>query len=274
MIRRLLLGLACLCLGAGAATAAAPQRVVSLNLCVDQYLLALADREQIAALTSFAGDPSMSAAAAAAEGLPQIRGAAEEVIRLDPDLVLGGTFTRRETRALLRRMGYRVVDIPAAESFEAIRKTTRDIAALLGHPERGERLVAELDRAVAGAAHAEAVPSALYFQRRGFANGARSLVSEIMATAGLRNAAADMGLQRTGRVDLEAIVRTRPDILLVDSLTPRLEDQGTYMLRHPALAAAVPRDRWIPMPQALVICGGPMTAEAVALLRTETAALR
>ena len=93
-----------------------------------------------------------------------------------------------------------------------------------------------------------------------------------MATAGLRNAAAAMGLHRTGRVDLEAVVRARPDILLVDSLTPRLEDQGTYMLRHPALAASVPAERRIAMPQALVICGGPMTATAVATLRHAVAA--
>src|SRR3546814_9165752 len=65
-----------------------------------------------------------------AAGIPQIRGAAEEVMRLEPDLVLGGTFTRRETRGLLRRMGYRVVDVPAAESFAAVRTTTRELAAL------------------------------------------------------------------------------------------------------------------------------------------------
>lgn len=272
MPRRLTMLLTAVMMLAAPPAAAAPQRVVSLNLCVDQYLLALADRAQIAALTNFVGDPTMSAAAAQAEGIPQIRGAAEEVIRLQPDLVLGGTFTRRETRSLLRRMGYRVVDVASAETFEAVRRTTRDLAALLGHPERGERLVAELDREIAAGVPAESGATALYYQRRGFANGASSLVSEIMATAGLRNAAAAMGLQRTGRVDLEAVVITRPDILLVDSLTPRLEDQGTYMLRHPALAAAVPPERRIAMPQALVICGGPMTATAVATLRHAVAA--
>lgn len=261
---------------AGTAAAAAPQRVVSLNLCTDQYLLALADREQIAALTTFAADPAMSAGAQQAAGIRLIRGAAEEVVRLDPDLVLGGTFTRRETRAMLRRMGYRVVDVPTAESFDAVRATTRDLAALLGHPDRGERLIADLDRALAedGGDDAAAGPTALYFQRRGFANGAKSLMTEIMASAGLRNAAAAMGLQRTGRVDMEAVVTIRPDILLLDSLTPRLEDQGTHLLRHPALTATVPPERRIAMPQALVICGGPMTATAVARLRSAVAARR
>src|SRR3546814_19631806 len=54
-------------------------------------------------------------------------------------------------------------------------------------------------------------PTALYVQRRGFANGADSLMSEIMAAAGLRNAAGEMGLERTGRVELETVVTARPD---------------------------------------------------------------
>lgn len=273
MIRRvflLLIGL--LTVFGNAALAAAPGRVVSLNLCVDQYLLALADRDQIAALTQFARDPEVSAAAKLAEGIPQIRGAAEEVVRLKPDLVLGGNLTRRETRNLLRRMGYRVVDVPTAETFDAVRETTRELASLLGHPDRGARLIEQLDEEIAkGVGPAETAPRALYYQRRGFANGSRSLVSEIMAAAGFRNLAGDLGLQRTGRVDLEAIVRARPDYLLVDSLAPRLEDQGTYLLRHPALLESVPPARRIAMPQAFVICGGPMTASAIKHLRTATA---
>ena len=45
---------------------AAPERIVSLNLCADQMLLALADRGQIAALSHLATDPGISAAAEAA----------------------------------------------------------------------------------------------------------------------------------------------------------------------------------------------------------------
>ncbi len=256
----------------GSALAAAPERVVSLNLCVDQYLLALADREQIAALTQFASDPEVSAAAEHAEGIRQIRGTAEEVVRLNPDLVLGGSLTRRETRNMLRRMGYRIVDVPTADTFEAVRQTTQELANILGHPDRGERLIEQLDSEIGnGPRQLEKAPRALYYQRRGFANGSRSLVSEIMAAAGLRNMADELGLQGTGRVDLEAVVRARPDYLLVDSLAPRLEDQGTYLLRHPALLKSVPSERRIAVPQAFVICGGPMTASAIEHLKIATA---
>ncbi|MGH6782919.1 MAG: ABC transporter substrate-binding protein, partial [Sphingomonadaceae bacterium] len=64
---------------------ARPQRIVSLNLCADQYLMALADPQQIAALTPFARDPDMSAGAAMARKLPVARGHAEEVLARNPD---------------------------------------------------------------------------------------------------------------------------------------------------------------------------------------------
>ena len=91
------------------------------------------------------------------------RGSAEEVIRLAPDLIVTGTYTRRETRELLKRLGYRVEVIDAARSFDVVRRTARTLADLLGHPERGERLVAELDRRIAHAEQAaERAPTALY----------------------------------------------------------------------------------------------------------------
>lgn len=258
------------------AAAEAPRRIVSLNLCADQYLLALADRDQIAALTKLATDPGMSAMAKAAESLPQIAGAAEEVIGLDPDLVIGGTFSLRQTRSMLERMGYPMISFAPDESFESIRKTTRRLAKAVGHPERGERLVSALDHVLEQYRRplGRPAPSALYYQRRGYANGGRSLVSEIMAAAGLRNLAVDLGLEHTGRVELESVVAARPDYLLVDSRSPRVDDQGSYMLRHPALARAVPPGRRLVLPRSLVICGGPMTAEAVRVLAEQVRSTR
>jgi len=260
----------CLVVFVHAVHAAPPQRIVSLNLCADQYLLALADRSQIAALTQLATDPGMSAMADLALGLPQISGAAEEVIALNPDLILGGTYSLRATRELLERVGYRTLALPPDESFASIRATARRLAGLIGHPERGERLVAALDEALSAASSRDGVaPSALYYQRRGFASGSRSLVSEIMAAAGLRNLAADLGIEQTARVDLEKIVAMRPAYLVLDSLDPKMADQGSYMLRHPALLHVVPRSRQLVLPRPLVTCGGPMTAEAVRRLAAQ-----
>ena len=90
---RRLLGAVLLCLPLTAW--AAPQRVVSLNLCTDQLLLMLLPRERIVMLSQLATDRSLSWMAAQAEGIERFDGSVESIVRLAPDLILSGTLASR-----------------------------------------------------------------------------------------------------------------------------------------------------------------------------------
>ena len=81
--RRLCLGAAVAALCAVAAwqgAAAAPSRVVSIHLCADQLLLALADRSQIVSVSHFARDETRSPMAGASKEITVNRGRAEEAV--------------------------------------------------------------------------------------------------------------------------------------------------------------------------------------------------
>lgn len=246
-----------------AAPAARPSRILSLNLCADQYLLALADRGQIAALGRFAGDPQMSAAAKTAQGLPVSRGSAEEVLALRPDLVIAGPMRAGELRALLQRRGTRVLELPPAESYREIVAQVRMVAAAIGHPERGEALVRRMDAGLAAIPHdAGHGATAAYYQRRGFLTGTGTLVDELLRRVGLRNLAEVLGKPALARVGLEEMARARPGWLVVETATDRVDDQGIEMLHHPLLAG-IPR-LWLP--QAWTVCGGPAYLDAASSL--------
>src|SRR6516164_2609870 len=122
-----------------------PLRIVSLNACVDQFLIKLADRGQIAALSNYARDPTFSFYAKEAQALPVSSGTVEEVLALEPDLIIAGTSRRQLLTAQLRKRGLRVVEIAPADSYRAIAARTREIATLVGHGERGEELIAKMD---------------------------------------------------------------------------------------------------------------------------------
>src|SRR3546814_2918470 len=64
-----------------------PRRIVSLNTCADQYVLALADPAQIAALSPYGHDPELSAAVGKARAFRTLKRPAEEVLALRPDLL-------------------------------------------------------------------------------------------------------------------------------------------------------------------------------------------
>lgn len=249
---------------------ARPQNIVSLNLCADQYLLALADRSQIAALTRFAGDPAMSAAANEARGLKQISGSAEEVLALQPDLIIASPTRRRETMAVLKGYRLHTLDLPSAENYTDVVVQIRQVARTVGHPDRGEALIARMDAALARLRRVHGAPVAAYYQRRGYLTGTATLVDDLMTQAGLVNLADRLDRAKVSRLSIEQVVAAKPDYLIVESGSEHATDRGNEMLRHPALAA-IPRLR---LPQAWTVCGGPAYVRAAESLAAQLAGHR
>lgn len=230
-----------------------PKRIVSLNLCADQLVLALADREQIAGLTRNAGDTEMSAAAAKTRGLPILGNSAEEILAIDPDLVVGAPARRSASMDVLKGQHYKTLDLKTANTLDQIYTSIRKTAVAVGHPERGEALVARMQADIARLPKPGTGKVAAYYQRRGFMTGTGTLIDDLMHRVGLVNLAAKLHKPAVSQVSLEEMVAARPDYLIVESATDTVTDQGTEMLHHPALAA-IPR---ISIPQAWTVCGGP-----------------
>ena len=251
-----------LALSATHAAAQTPRRVVSFNQCGDQLVLALADPEQIAGLSPYAADPSLSAVAEKAKRFPRLDWQAESTIALQPDLVLIGQNDRPVTKHILRAQGLRLYEIALISDLDAARRQIVEVAAVLGHPERGEKLLADLDAARMRLKAAPKPPfhTALLVNRGGYTAGERSLAAALLAEAGLvppPGAPPGYG----GYVPLERLLMLRPDAIVLNNL-PSESDQGSYNLSHPALAALYPPQRRIVLPPRYTICGGAALVEA------------
>jgi iron complex transport system substrate-binding protein len=253
---------------------AAPRRVVSFNICTDQLVVALADPDQIAGLSPYATDPTLSAVAEEARAFPRLEWHAESTIPLNPDLVLVGPRDRSVTQRLLIALGFRVVEIPFISTIAAAREQIRQVAALLGHPDRGEALLARLDaarRRLANTPRPDAA-TALLVEHNGYSEGPTSLAAAMMAEAGLRPpAGAPAGIG--GYVALERLIMMRPDILVLHKLIDTPRDQGSIYLTHPALLALYPPSRRIVLPNRFTLCGGPGLVAGLDHLADEIARL-
>lgn len=250
--------IAALCvLGLTGAASPAPRRIVSLNTCADQYVLALADPEQIAALSPYGHDPELSAAGARARKFRVLRRPAEEVLAIRPDLLIG--FPDGAGGVVGAPPGqWRRLGLASADSFATIRAQIREVATAVGHPERGDALIRAMERDLAALPRATRGGVAAYYQRRGYMTGTGTLVDELIHRAGLTNLAARLGKPALAQVPLEQMIAARPDWLIVESGSEKIVDQGTEMLHHPALRS-IPRIR---LPQAWTVCGGPAYVKA------------
>lgn len=253
-----------------ASSVPAPRRIVSMNVCVDQYLMVLTDKSQVAALSNFSRDPSLSFYAKNAATWPTSSGAVEEVVLLKPDLIIGGSARRQGPMAELRKRGVPIIVVKPANDYKTIVKQVRQVAKAVGHPERGEALIAQMDRELAAIPQTNGrKPVAAYYQRRGYLTGTGTLVDEIMTRAGLANLAAREHRASVTRMSLETIVAAHPDYLITDSGADPHADNGSGLLFHPALMRIIPPSHRLTLPAAITVCGGPFFPQAVADLAAQ-----
>ena len=245
-----------------------PQHIVSTNLCTDQLLLLLADPEQIGSVSFLALEPHSSYMADAAQGHHLNHGKTEELLALAPDLIVSSIYDDATQRQLLSTLGYRVEVFPMANNLELIRKNIRRMAALVGHPERGEALIMEMDKrieAVAGK-RPSSTPRALFYQARGYTSGKQTLQHEALQLAGWKNISAELGIFGYAPIDLESLLLAQPQQFFTSQYAPGTRSLAQQQLDHPALKAITAGKSMVNIDYRYWICGGPMIADAVEAL--------
>jgi iron complex transport system substrate-binding protein len=253
--------------GIGEAFAEPPRRIVSLNLCTDQLLVDLVPRESISAVSFLATDRTLSAYASRLQGLKQVRGTAEEVLALAPDLVIAGEYTTGPTVELLRRLGVKLLVVPLAADFEGMRASLRMIAEAVGEKDRGEKIITEFDERVKGArSTVPGRPTAVAYQVNSLTSGPGSLLDAALEAAGYHNIARDRQLGPAGRLPLEALVASPPDLIVLANAPGDFKTVLGDNLRHPAFADLLRRRPNVHLPMPLWMCATPKIAEAVEIL--------
>ena len=250
------------------AVAAAPENVVSMNVCTDQMALLIAEDGQLHSVSELATDPTVSALAKESGRYRINHGLAEEVYLMKPDLVLAGTYSTSATVSLLRQLGISVEEFSLASSFDDVRADFRRMGKLLGREQRAEELIGDLDRELERLA-SNPVPRAtiaLYYAN-GYTAGAGTLANAAVEAAGLDNLGAKLGLQGTARLPLEELVMANPDLITRGERqyeAPALAEQN---LAHPAFTTIAGGGRAVDLPSVYTVCGGPFTLQAVRILQ-------
>ena len=240
-------------------THADPMRIVSINTCLDAVLVELVPHDRLRAISYYSRDPWRSTIAALAQTLPITYETAEEIVALQPDLVLTGRHSAIATRSALRHVGIRfeVYDVPQsiAESLEQI----RTLARMLNREPQGEQLIQRIERVIAESRPpAGATPiSAVIYQPGGLTSGADTVTGELMQIAGLENVAARYGVRKYRPLPLELLVADPPEILLTGDTAYGAVTQAERIVHHRALRALQSQMTQERFPARLLYCSGP-----------------
>jgi iron complex transport system substrate-binding protein len=243
----------------------APRKIVSTFLCTDEYVFRLVPRDRIAALSFEATDrnPVVSTIADEARGIPAIRPSAEAVLNFSPDLVVMYAGTMPQLHAQLAKVGVAVLDVPWANSLADVRRVTTMLGEKLGAQDRAAQMLAEMDRKIADAkAHAPHPPVAtLIYEPNGYSSSG-GMTDEIMAFAGLKNAAPGLKPTRLDTLPVESVIAAAPELLILSGDRHEQNARADLVQHHPALKALDRRSyvAWTKLTP--LLCPGPWSLDA------------
>jgi iron complex transport system substrate-binding protein len=224
-----------------------------LDYCADQYVLALADRDQIAAL-SRGSQRDDSYFRARARGIPQTRGSLEEVLALRPDLVVrtwGGPY---DAQAVYARFGIAVHQVGDASNFQAARAELLSAGDAFGRLERGASIARAVDARLAAlqANTPRRRPAVMYVSAGGAVAGEGTMMDAVIAAAGGRNVRT---APNWSVISLEEMVQTPPALLALGFFDHGRERMNAWSRsRHAAVRRALARARTVTLPTAAIAC--------------------
>lgn len=253
---------------ATSAAAETPKRVVSMNVCTDQLAMLLAGPEQLISVSHLATDPRSSAMTDEAQRYKLNHGLAEEISLMTPDLVLAGTFTTSATVSMLQRLGFRVERFGSETSFDDVRENILRMGALLGQDQRAREMAERLDQGLRDL-KATAVPALTVatYESNSYTTGKGSLAEAVIEAAGLTNLGSKAGVVGAGRLPLEVLVLSMPEIISSDTPVYNAPALAQENFVHPAYRVVAERAQGATVPSPNWICGGPFNLVAASILQ-------
>jgi iron complex transport system substrate-binding protein len=244
---------------------AAPRRIVSLDYCADQFVLALADRNQIVAL-SRGSQRDDSYYRERAHGIRLTRGTLEEVLALRPDLVVRNWGGPWDAEAVYGRFDLPVLQVGDAPNFDAAREDLLDASRVIGQVERGEAIGRDLTARLARlrASAPRSPQPVLYLSAGGAVAGSGTMMQSVIEAAGGRNV--HEGESWTV-MPLERLVEMPPALIALGFFDHGRSRVNPWLPgRHPALRRALARAETVTLPLAAISCEAWYAIDAAELL--------
>ncbi len=237
-------------------------RILSLDQCADQYVLALGEGHDLA-LSPRADDPD-SWLRAEATGHRMLRPTLESVVAYAPDVVVRYWGGDARLLAELERQGVTVVTIADAADFTSVEQSIAEVAQALDRGAEGQALIGTMRATLNDAAPPDGARprTALYLTAGGFTSGSGTLIDASLKAAGLENAAGHPGF---GAVRVERLAMDPPERFALGFYDQtRADRRGPG--RHPLVRDMVQRRSHASLPAAMLTCPAWFMAEAVPVL--------
>lgn len=207
-----------------------PQRIISLSPPITEAIFLLGCEDKLVGISDFCNYPPETEKIAHVGGMQNIN--IENLLSLQPDLVLIGSIVSKENVDKIEQAGIPVFTIRFETSIEDIYPMLEILGTILGKEELAEQRIAAMKQRIAQVQQQDSTerrPSVYYvvgFGKAGdFTAPGHSHINEIITLAGGDNVGKDL---TTWSVSREYLFEADPDIIIV-----RQEDRDAFMSTYP-----------------------------------------
>ena len=246
---------------------------LSVDYCADQYVIALAERTDILALSPAAGS-EYSYHASKAGPFKKVRPTIEEILMEGPDLVVrqwGGGYGASR---FMQQLNLPVAQVTYGEDLASVRGNLNHIgAALEGHAMADVLLSdmqARLEKLRQARAKIDKPLKAIYITPGGLTSGEGTFTDAILKEAGLENLMASLGHKGWTEMNLEALVQTPPDLFVGAFFDLKSNHVNQWSVaRHHLLRRLMTETPTILVPGRMIACSAWFAVDAMELIHEE-----
>jgi len=211
--------------GAKLTFAEKPKRIVSMSVGVDEILLDMLPAQRIIAVTYLADNPTISSVSAKAKAVQRrvMGNSAEEIMAMQPDLVIMPDWAGLSTVKTLRDMGITVYVYKTPTSLKEIQDSINAIAFLVGEKETGikmvEKMQAQLNKtwSIVDKVPENTRKCIVALSQMGAFGAKGTTFDDLCKHANIVNGVALTGITKNESLSKERIVAINPDVLLLPS---------------------------------------------------------
>ena len=244
-------------------------RIVSLDLCSDQIVLILADQNQVAAIST-AADDVYSFYREKAVFFPKTRGKIEEIIMLEPDVVMQTYSTTMNMGKMTKRIGASLIELNYSNEPEILYKNIKMAGKVLGQNDRASQFNKRYANRINKIKNQPRSKLKIaYVTPSGVTAGIGTSVNDIIKLSGFESYAATHNFKGWLNLPIENLIMDPPDIFITGYFEDKAVTQSNWSLaRHNSLIKMMKNIPTVNIPSSYLSCNGLFIVDAAEHIRT------
>lgn len=242
--------------------------IVSLDFCSDQFVLYLADKEQITAVSKAAEDIH-SFYRERAQDIPKSNSTIEEVIMLNPDVVIQTYSSAAHMAEMTERTGISLIATEYGSDPDTVYKNMAMLGKVVGQEERAVEFNQNYERRLKEIkAKPQSKLTVAYITPSGTTAGVGTSVDDIIKLSGFESYAAVHNFNGWLSLPVENLVMDPPDIFITGYFEEGAVTQSSWSLaRHDYLFKMMKNIPTINIPSSYMSCNGLFIVDAAERIR-------